>query len=57
MTAPGRRARVPAPLRPDRHVLGLGDHAGQPHPDAPYTLTSQERELFNLWVLLGAQYR
>lgn len=38
-------------------VLGLGDHDGSPHPTAPYTLTDQEKELFNLWVLLGAQYR
>lgn len=38
-------------------VLGLGDHDGSPHPTAPYALTDQEKELFNLWVLLGAQYR
>jgi dipeptidyl aminopeptidase/acylaminoacyl peptidase len=40
-------------------VLGLGTHAGNPHPDpnGPYALTSDEQRLFNLWVLLGAQYR
>jgi hypothetical protein len=40
------------------YVLGVGSHAGQPpHPDGANALTPQERETFNLWVLLGAQYR
>ncbi len=42
-------------------VMGLGTHAGLgDHPvdsDSTVALTSQERRLFNLWVLLGAQYR
>lgn len=39
-------------------VLGLGGHAGSgPHPSGPQTLTPEEKRLFNLWVLLGAQYR
>jgi Hydrazine synthase alpha subunit middle domain/WD40-like Beta Propeller Repeat len=40
-------------------VLGLGSHAGDMHPDpaGPYALTDHEKELFNLWVLLGAQYK
>jgi hypothetical protein len=38
-------------------VLGLDSHAGSPHPSGQYALTGQEQELFNLWVLLGAQYR
>ena len=39
-------------------VLGLDSHAGSPHPDpaGPYALTAAEKRLFNLWVLLGAQY-
>ena len=40
------------------YVLGLGSRAGMgPHPSAPDTLTAQERRAFNLWVLLGAQYK
>ncbi|HMB69702.1 MAG TPA: hypothetical protein VKU85_10340, partial [bacterium] len=41
-------------------ILGLGSHqATGPHPDpaGPYALTEEEKETFNLWVLLGAQYR
>jgi len=39
------------------YVLGIGEASGQgPHP-APATLSLAEREMFNLWVLLGAQYR
>jgi len=37
-------------------VLGLGSKAGNPHPTA-VTLTPQEKREFNLWVLLGAQYK
>jgi hypothetical protein len=38
------------------YVLGLGSQAGNPHP-TPTTLTPEEKRLFNLWVLLGAQYK
>jgi hypothetical protein len=39
-------------------VLGQGRWAGNPHPDdTGNPLTPAERELFNLWVLLGAQYK
>ncbi len=39
------------------YVHGVGDAADQgPHP-ASDPLTAEERELFTLWVLLGAQYR
>jgi hypothetical protein len=39
------------------YVLGVGEAQAQgPHPDAA-TLTAGERQLFNLWVTLGAQYR
>jgi hypothetical protein len=40
------------------YVLGAGSHAGLgPHPAGPDSLTAAERREFNLWVLLGAQYR
>ncbi|HKK70938.1 MAG TPA: hypothetical protein VKA86_06955 [Candidatus Krumholzibacteria bacterium] len=40
------------------YVLGLGSREGMgPHPLGEHALTERERELFNLWVLLGAQYR
>ena len=40
------------------YVMELGSRSGQgPHPAAPYELTPEEEELFNLWVLLGAQYK
>ncbi len=40
------------------YVMGLGTRAGQPsHPAGPDSLTAVERRNFNLWVLLGAQYR
>ncbi len=39
-------------------VMALGERRGQPlHPQGEYALTAAERELLNLWVLLGAQYR
>jgi len=39
------------------YVLGVGEASGQgPHPN-PAALTPEQRELFNFWVLLGAQYR
>jgi hypothetical protein len=40
------------------YVLGLGSHAGQPsHPTGPDSLTAVEKRQFNLWVMLGAQYK
>ena len=40
------------------YVLGLGTHAGQgSHPAGVDSLTAVEKRKFNLWVLLGAQYR
>lgn len=40
------------------YVLGVGSRAGMgPHPSGPDTLTAAERGNFNLWVLLGAQYK
>jgi hypothetical protein len=40
------------------YVMGLGTRAGQPsHPTGAGALTAEERRLFNLWVLLGAQYK
>jgi hypothetical protein len=41
------------------YVLGLGSHASGVHPAAgtPDALTPWERRMFNLWVLLGAQYK
>ena len=41
-------------------VLGLDSRAAAgPHPDpaGSYALTDAEKRLFNLWVLLGAQYK
>jgi hypothetical protein len=40
-------------------VLGVDSHAAtgsHPDPTGPFALTTEEKELFNLWVLLGAQY-
>jgi len=40
------------------YVLGLGSRAGQGlHPTGADSLTARERREFNLWVLLGAQYK
>jgi hypothetical protein len=40
------------------YVLGAGSHAGLgSHPSGVDSLTAAERREFNLWVLLGAQYR
>jgi hypothetical protein len=56
-------AQVVTPAFPRRSVLidateGLGDWEGAgAHPDGANALTDRERELFRLWVLLGAQYR
>jgi hypothetical protein len=40
------------------YVLGLGSHAAQgPHLTGADSLTAVEKRQFNLWVLLGAQYK
>lgn len=40
------------------YVLGVGSRAGQgSHPSGADSLTAVERRRFNLWVLMGAQYR
>jgi hydrazine synthase alpha subunit-like protein/WD40 repeat protein len=40
------------------YVLGAGSRAGQGfHPSGADSLTAVERRQFNLWVLLGAQYK
>ena len=39
-------------------LLGLDSRQGEGfHPEGVDALTARERELFNLWVLMGAQYR
>jgi hypothetical protein len=40
------------------YVLGLGSRSGMGyHPTGGSALTAEQRRLFNLWVLLGAQYK
>ena len=40
------------------YVMGVGSRDGMPsHPDGAQALTPAEIELFNYWVLLGAQYK
>jgi hypothetical protein len=40
------------------YVLGVGSRSGQGfHPSGPDSLTAAERRDFNLWVLMGAQYK
>ena len=40
------------------YVMGLGSRDGMAsHPEGAEALTPEEIELFNLWVLLGAQYK
>jgi hypothetical protein len=40
------------------YVMGAGSRDGMPsHPDGAQALTPDEIELFNYWVLLGAQYK
>lgn len=57
------RAQVTDPAFPRRsrlidYVLGAGSRAGMaPHPAGADSLTAAERRRFNLWVLLGAQYK
>jgi mono/diheme cytochrome c family protein len=52
---------VPAFPRRSRlvdYVMALGSRSGQGfHPSGTDSLTAAERRMFNLWVLLGAQYR
>jgi hypothetical protein len=52
---------VPAFPRRSRlidYTLGLGSRAGQgSHPAGSDSLTREEQRQFNLWVLLGAQYK
>jgi hypothetical protein len=51
---------VPFPRRSTLidYVLGLGSHAGLgSHPAGVDSLTAVEKRRFNLWVLLGAQYK
>ena len=43
------RAVLPRPA-------ALAASAPSPIPAGPFALTTEEKELFNLWVLLGAQY-
>jgi hypothetical protein len=58
-------ANVVSPAFPRRSVLvdavmGVDSHAStgkHPDPAGPYALSDAEIRLFNLWVLLGAQYR
>ena len=57
------RADVMTPAFPRRSllidtVLGVDERAALgPHPEGEYALTAEEKETFNLWVLLGGQYR
>jgi hypothetical protein len=40
------------------YVLGVGPRAGQgAHPTGADTLSAEQQRLFNLWVMLGAQYK
>ena len=40
------------------YMLSLGSRSGMPaHPEGVDALTDQEKDLFNYWVLLGAQYK
>ena len=56
-------SNVTRPVFPRRsrlidYVMGLGSRQGMPsHPDTLNTLTAEEQRMFNLWVLLGAQYK
>jgi hypothetical protein len=58
-------ANVVSPAVPRRSalidaVMGVDSHAStgkHPDPAGPYALNDAEIRLFNLWVLLGAQYR
>ena len=58
---PGSQVTVPAFPRRSKlidYAMGLGSRAGMgSHPAGTDSLTLEEQRLFNLWVLLGAQYR
>jgi hypothetical protein len=59
----GNGPQVTEPAFPRRsrlidYVLGAGSRSGMgPHPSGADSLTAVERRKFNLWVLLGAQYK
>ncbi len=57
----GRNVVVPAFARHSPlidWILGVGERSGEsPHPEAEFALTEEEKFLFKIWVLLGAQYR
>lgn len=57
----GSNVTVPAFPRRSRlidYAMGLGSRAGMgSHPAGADSLTLEEQRLFNLWVLLGAQYK
>ncbi len=57
----GPNVTVPAFPRRSKlidYVMGLGSHAGMgSHPAGADSLTLEEQRMFNLWVLLGAQYK
>ncbi len=61
--APRTTRQVVTPAFPRRsilidYLLGLGSRAGAgPHPTGPDSLTAKEKRAFNLWVMLGAQYK
>ena len=39
------------------YVLGVGEAAEKGAHPGDHVLTGEERDLFNFWVLLGAQYK
>jgi hypothetical protein len=52
------RPAFPRQSRLIDYVMALGSRAGAgDHPTGPNALTPEEKRLFNLWVLLGAQYK
>ncbi len=58
MTTQVTRPGFPRRSRLIDYVMGLGSRAGMgSHPAGPDSLTAAEQRAFNLWVLLGAQYR
>jgi hypothetical protein len=58
---PGSQVTVPAFPRRSKlidYMMGLGSRSGMgSHPAGADSLTLEEQRLFNLWVLLGAQYK
>ena len=61
MMSAGPQVTEPAFPRRSRlidYVLGAGSRSGSgSHPSGADSLTAVERRKFNLWVLLGAQYK